>query len=332
MDFLVLDHRRRTHLRRLCGMVGLMSNTTDEVTPPSEPDPKDEQAIEEFSGYRGTNTLLLGEPGSGKTHSLITLIEAGIETAVLVTDPGGEETLYEAMEAKNLPSNMLHTKYIAPAPASWDALKNMALMISRMNYKGLTEIKSGIDKHEYTQFLDVLDTLSDFTSDAGVHLGPVDEWGPERALCVDSASGLNAMSMALMIGAKPIAHQGEYGVAMNAEEQLIYKLCASPRCFFVLTAHMDKVMHEGAGVPLLSVALLGQKLAPKVPRIFSDVVMTYREDRNFFWSNTASNVALKKRTLPFGDKLDPSFVQIVETWKHRAERMKTQTQTQAKGN
>ncbi|KKL56637.1 hypothetical protein LCGC14_2243440, partial [marine sediment metagenome] len=131
----------------------------------------------------------------------------GLNVTVIITDPGGEESLYEAMEQKNLPLSKLHTKYVAASPSTWDALKDMARKINTMGYKDLTEIKHGISKQDYGQFLDVLDTLSNFVTDAGVELGPVDSWGPDRMLAVDSATGINMMAMSLILGAKPAAHR-----------------------------------------------------------------------------------------------------------------------------
>lgn len=295
-----------------------------DATVTSAPESKQTTAQEEFAGLRGTNTLILGAPGAGKTHSLTTAVRAGLKLAVLVTDPGGEETLLEAMEKEKLSLDNLYTKYVAPSSSSWDALLAMADMVQRYNYKGLTEIKSGIKKDDYTAYLDMLDQLVNFESDDGRTVGDVTELGPDWMLAIDSASGINAMAMALMVGSKPVSNPGEYQVAMNMEEQLIYKLCADSRCFFTLTAHVDKVMNEVMGVPLLSAAFLGQKLAPKVPRIFSDVVLAYREDTRFYWSTVAPNADLKKRTLPFDDKLDQDFGAIVEVWKARADRVHAQ--------
>ena len=271
----------------------------------------------DLSVGRGTKTLLLGSPGSGKTYSINTLIKAGLEVAVIITDPDGDVTLLDAVRNLNLPRNKLHLRYISAAASSWDALKDSARRINLMDYKSLTEIKAGIAKDKYGQFLDLLDCLSNFRSDDGVVLGPVDSWGPERALVIDSLSGLNMMAMALMIGGKPAAHQGEWGVAMNAEEQLIYKLCADLKCFFVLTSHLDKEMDEVLGKPQFMAAALGRKLAPKLPRLFSDVILAYREGDRFWWSTSAVDVDLKTRTLPLRSKIDPDFGQIVEAWRKR---------------
>lgn len=267
---------------------------------------------------RGTKTLLIGPPGAGKTWCLPTLIEAGIELFVIITDPGGEESLLDSMAARKLPLDNLHWKYIPCASPSWDTLYNMAKKINTMTYEAITKIKSGIEKQDYQQYMEVISQLFNFTCDrTGLEYGAVDSWGPDRALVIDSLSGINTMSMDMTIGAKPAAHQGEWGVAMNAEEKLIKKLCADLKCFFVLTAHIEREVDEVAGQTQLMVGCLGRKLAPKLPKDFSDVILTYREGTSFFWSTVAPNVDLKARTLPLANKLQPSFGQVVEAWQKR---------------
>ena len=267
----------------------------------------------------GTKTLLAGPPGSGKTTSLVTAIKAGLKLAVIVTDPGGEESLLEAMERENLPMDKLHYAYVAAAAPSWDALSDMGKKINLMSYKDLTELKMGIAKQGHHQFLDLINTCANFKdARTGKELGPVDAFGPDWMLAVDSLSGVNIMAMELMIGGKPAAHQGEWGVAMNAEEKLIMKWCADLRCFFTLTAHVEREMDETQGKPFLMAAALGRKLAPKLPRYFSDFVYSYSEDEEFFWSTVSSSMDLKARNLPMRDKLRPSFEPIVAKWKARA--------------
>ena len=282
-------------------------------------------------GLSGTKTLLCGAPGSGKTTALITAIKAGLKLAVVVTDPGGEESLLAAVKMYDVDPDNLYYRYVAPAAASWAVLKDMATRINMMGYKDLTELKMGIAKHGHTQFLDLIDTCADFKCQrTGRTIGPIDSLGPDWMVSVDSASGLNIMAMELMIGGKPAAHQGEWGVAMNAEEKLVMKWCADLRCFFTLTAHIEREMDETIGRPMLGPGFLGRKLAPKLPRFFSDYVKSYREGDQFFWSTVDSQMDLKARTLPLRDKLQPSFEQIVATWRQRAEQAQVQASVPVK--
>lgn len=267
---------------------------------------------------RGTKTLLIGPPGAGKTWCLPTLIEAGLELFVIITDPGGEEALLDSMDAHDLPLDNLHWKYISSASPSWDTLYKMGGKINTMTYEAITKIKTGIEKQDYQQYMQLIAQLFDFECDrTGETYGAVDSWGPDRALAIDTLSGVNTMSMDMMIGAKPAAHQGEWGVAMNAEEKLIKKLCADLKCFFILNAHIEREPDEIAGQTQIMVSCLGRRLAPKLPKDFSDVVLSYREGKEFFWSTVAPNVDLKARTLPLENKLQPSFGQVVEAWRKR---------------
>jgi hypothetical protein len=278
----------------------------------------------------GSSTLLLGPGGVGKTTAIVTFIEAGIETFVLITDPNGEEALLKAMKERDLDMNLLHWNYVPSASPSWDTLMAMATSIRDLSYKALTDIKSGLRKEDYQQFFNLLSVCRNFKcTRTGEEYGPVDSWGPNRAFILDSLSGMNTMCMDMTIGAKPIAHQGEWGVAMNAEEKIIKKFCSDLRCFFVLIAHIQRAYDEIVGQQQLMVDALGNKLAPKLPKDFSDVVLGVREGAKFFWSTTAMQVDLKARTLPLSDKLEPSFVQMVESWK---EREATAKQEEVKGD
>lgn len=273
----------------------------------------------------GSKTLLIGPPGSGKTTSLVTFIAAGVELFVLGTDPGFEESILDAMEANDFDMKMLHYKYIGAGTPSFAALKSAATKVGMMSYKDLTEIKSGVDKQQYRQYLEVLDTLADFKCDhCGKSFGATDEWTADsmRCLAVDSLSGINEMAFDLMVGGKPIGHQGEYGVAMAMESKLILTLCSNLKCFLVVTAHVDREPDLLTGMPRQMVGALGSKLAPKLPRSFSDVVLAVKEGDKFTWSTATANVDLKNRALPVRDNLRPDFAQMVDAWKRRVEKAK----------
>ena len=269
-------------------------------------------------------TLLEGAPGSGKTDALVTYIEAGIETFVIITEPGGAESLIDSVKRRNLDIAKLHWTTALPATGEWSAIDDMVSKVASMGYADLQNIKSGVGKDKTrAAAMGFLNALKDFKCErTGQSYGDTSKWGPERALCADSLSGMSLMSMALTIGFKPAAHQGEWGVAMNFLEQLLLKMTSDRQCFFTLTAHVEKEQNEITGVNQIMASTLGRKLAPKIPRFFSEVVYAKRtlgtdKKAKFTWATVDSAADLKNRALPISDDLVPSFVPIVKAYQER---------------
>jgi hypothetical protein len=267
------------------------------------------------ASYSGTNTLLEGATGTGKTHVISTLLEAGLEVFVQFTEPLGMEILSDT------DPDQLHWNYTAPANPSWESMISSAKKINLLSFSDLTKLKSGIEKQEYGQFGKLLSSLANFKCDrTGKEYGAVDSWDNKRAIVVDSLSGINIMAMDCVVGSKPVKAMGEWAVAMDIEERLINKLCADTKAFFILTCHMDRNVDEVFGGITLSPSALGRKLAPRIPRFFSDVIHCQREGDKFTWSTATINADLKARNLPIAGGLPASFVPIVNTWKDRCAR------------
>lgn len=259
------------------------------------------------SSVPGFNVMLCGTTGTGKTHSIRTLVEAGIETFVLFTEPGMEVLA-------DLPPEKLHWHYVAPAAPDFADMIASAQKINTMSFEALTKLPD-INKRNYTEFIDVLTTLSNFKCDrTGQSYGSVDSWGPDRAIVVDSLTGLSIMAMNLVAGSKPVKSMADWGVAIDNLERLITKLCVDTKCHFILLAHLERETDEVTGGTSLMASTLGRKLAPKLPRFFSDVVQSKRNVDKFVWSTAASNVDLKARNLPISDNLLPSFAPILSKW------------------
>ena len=300
---------------------GATTNPPRPATKADAPPPPPPSATESESQLLSCpKTLLMGPPGSGKTDSLTTYIEAGLDLFVIITDPGGDESLIDAVKRRKLDINKLHYYYLSPASPSWDTLGKMAKKIGLMGYDDLSKLKTGIEKSDYQQYFKLIALCGNFIDQrTGKEFGPIDSWGEDRAFALDSLSGVNTMAMDMVLGAKPTAHQGEWGVAMSAEEKLIKKLCSDLKCFFTLTAHIEREPNEITGVPTISVGALGRKLAPKLPKDFSDAVLQVKTEAGFFWSTQENNTDLKARTLPLSSKLQPSFCQVVDSWRKRKE-------------
>lgn len=255
----------------------------------------------------GFNVLLLGGTGTGKTYSLRTLIDAGITPFIIFTEPGMEVL-------GDIPKEKLHWHYIPPASPSWGAMLDSAKKINTMSYEALAKL-SGINKQEYSQFFEVITTLGNFKCDrTGETFGDVTTWGTDRAIVIDSLSGLGIMAMDLVVGSKPTKSMSDWMVAMDAVERLVNKICVDTRCHFILLAHLERETNEVTGGVQLMVSTLGRKLAPKLPRYFSDVIHAVRDGAQWWWSTATFNVDLKTRNLPISEKIPPTFLTIATSW------------------
>jgi len=254
----------------------------------------------------GLNVLLMGASGSGKTHSLRTLIDAGIKPFIIFTEPGMEVL-------GDLPEGSYEFCYIPPATVGWDVLLKRSQMINNSSYEAITK-SVDTNKRKYTQFLDVLNACNNFTSHDGTEFGDVATWGTDRAIVVDSLSGLSVMAQHLTVGGKPTLAPGEWNIGMNVIESFIMTLTNGTHCHFILLAHMEKETDEMSGGTTLMASTLGRKLAPKLPRNFSDVIQAARGDKMWVWNTKAFGADLKARNLPWDNGMKPSFKPLIENW------------------
>lgn len=257
----------------------------------------------------GTKTLLMGGVGSGKTHCIRTLIDAGITPFVIFTEPG-MRTLAD------VPKDKLHWTYLPPANVGFDTMYESAKKINSMSFKSLASLEA-IDKKDYQQFLQLLSTLRNFTCDrTGEEFGDVSTWDTDRALIIDSQSGLNTMAMDLVVGSKPTKAMSDWGVAMDNLERLINMLTTGVKCHFILTAHQEREQDEVTGAVRVMASILGRKLAPRLPRNFDDVVQcALGKDGQYVWQTESGQADLKYRNLERSSALKPSFVPLIESWR-----------------
>lgn len=264
------------------------------------------------------SSMIMGPAGAGKTSSLATYGLAGIETFVLFTEPRGEESLLDAIERTNAQLSLFHWHTISTPPAGWDSLRKMVTTVRAMAYEDLAKLKMGIDKSSMKQLDELLACIANFHCDrTGQNYGDVTEFDDSRAFVIDSLSGLNELAWLTTVGYKPTAHEGEWGVAMNLEEQLIHKMTSDCKCFFTLLAHIDREPDPITGGSKITAAALGRKLAPKLTRKFGEVVLARRRTDGFWWSNVNDEADLKNRSLPISQTLAPDFGAIVSAHKKR---------------
>jgi hypothetical protein len=261
----------------------------------------------------GLKVLLLGSTGTGKTHSIATLIEAGVKPFVIFTEPG-MSTLSKVLNEKGLPEDAAAWHYISPASQDFASMIAMSQNLNRMSFDMITKMTDP-NKTQFLQWVELLRTCENFIDDrSGEHFGNVGKWGTDRALVIDSLSGLNDMAMSLIVGGRPTRSVPDWMVAQNNLLGLINKLCTDTTCHFVLTGHLEREQDEISGGIQLMASTLGKKLAPKLPRNFDEVIMTKHSMDKFLWSTAEGNADLKSRVLPISNNIPPTFKGAIEAW------------------
>ena len=270
-----------------------------------------------ISALPGVNVLIEGPTGTGKTTSLATLAAAGLEVFALFTESGLESLLGAWKDhGKEIPPNV-HWHILKKTPADFGVMADAAEKVNSLSLEALSKMADP-NRSKHNQFVDLLRALNDFEDHrTGARFGSVDSWGTGRVLALDSLTGINPIALSLVVGAKPVKSMSDWGIAQDQIEKLLRKLCDGCRCHFVLTAHVEREVDQVFGGVKVTVSTLGKALAPKIPPMFSDVVLSYREGAKFLWSTDNSQADLKARNLPIKSGIAQDFGQIVEKWKSR---------------
>jgi len=274
-------------------------------------------ASEIISLLPGVNVLLEGPTGTGKTYALGTIADAGVELFLLFTESGMETTLgYWTDRGLEVPGNV-HWHVLGRAADSFATMAQTAFTINTLAQEALHKMQD-VNRAKHNQFVGLLKALSDFPDDrTGQRFSSVDSWGPDRCLAMDSLTGINPIALSLVVGGKPVKSQSDWGISMDQIEKLIRQLTDGCKCHFVLTSHVEREVDQVLGGVKLTVSTLGAKLAPKIPPMFSDVILSSREGTKFFWSTANPQADLKARNLPIADHIAPDFKPILQKWLSR---------------
>lgn len=260
-------------------------------------------------GVMGFRTLLLGDSGDGKSHSLRTLVEAGVTPMCILTEPPNVHG--------DVPAEKMHWHYVAPVKKDWKAYEQQVKTLATSTHQQLCKAYD-MQRHTDNRMLEFIATCNRFVCDrTGEDFGPVGEWGTDRCLVVDSLTGLVMMMRDAVAGNRLCLDISDYGPWQDGIENAINQLSLGVRCHFVVTAHVEMETEQTTMERKLMAALPGKKLAQSFGRFFDDVVACKRDGKVFTWSTTEKNMKLKARNLPWEDKMKPSFVPIVEKWKER---------------
>jgi len=265
----------------------------------------------------GVNTLLMGPAGTGKTHAIGTLVDAGVEVFYLALESGMESLLgYWTDRGLPVPAN-LHWHKVSAPKASFADLITTATKVNTMALDTLAKANDPT-RSNHNGFIKILEALNNFPDDrTGEKFGCVDTWTPSRALVIDGMAGLAVAAMSLVVGGKAVRNQSDWGIAQDQIERFIRQITNDCACHVVLIAHVERETDAVLGGVKLMVSTLGKALAPKLPPMFSDVILTVREGDKFTWDTGSVQADVKTRNLQIKSGLPADFRAIIEKWKSR---------------
>lgn len=263
-----------------------------------------------LSPLPGIKVMLIGGSGAGKTTAIKTLIQAGITPMCIFTE-NSFDVLGDTDKSK------LHWKYIPPSQTNVSVLMEAARKTSMMT-PAMIQGQNDVTRAQTNQYIPLLEALMNFKCDrTGESFGNVSTWGTDKALVMDSLSGLTIAATKLAVGEKYAMTQPEYQIAMKTIENLINQICTGFHCHAVVTAHMERELDEVNGGIKIYASTIGRKLAPLLPRNFTDVLLAKRIGAKFVWDSADPQADLKSRNAPISAELAPSFVPLINSWKSR---------------
>ena len=229
--------------------------------------------------------LLIGDAKSGKTGSLVSLVQAGYKLRILDFD------------------NLLDIlKYLILRDCP-DKIDNVEVRTLRDKRKASSTgtIIDGSPK----AFIDAVKLLDNwkYTDEDGttVDLGSPAQWGPECILVIDSLSRLAdaAYDWRDSLTAGTTKHDGRavYGDAQDAIESLLASLTSKTfRTNLIVIAHVQYMDLPDGGKKFFPQGV-GQKLSPKIPQYFSSVV---------FFNNKNGKRNMRTTSTPLIDLANPA--------------------------
>ena len=269
----------------------------------------------------GIKDLLMGPAGTGKTFSIGTLVDEGLEVFYIDLENGLESLVgYYADNNKPVPDN-LHWYKIGQPKSGITSLLDSARRVNTLSYETLCKAVDP-NRASYNQYLLFLGALGKFVDDrTGKDFGSVHEWDANKVLVIDSMTQLANICIKNMVGGKPAYAQNEWGVSQNQLMDLLTFLCNQCSCHVVILAHVDREVDQISGGTKLMVSSLGKALYSKLPSLFSDVILSVREGAKWTWDTSTPLADIKTRNLPIRSGLEPSFKPVIERWRNRSKGM-----------
>ena len=244
-----------------------------------------------------TKLLLIGDAKSGKTGSLVSLVEAGYKLRILDMD--------------NL-LDILKYMILEKCP---DKIGNVEFRTLRDKRKATQSGSEIIGQPKaFIEAIKMFDRWKYKDENGDVDLGVPSEWGPDCILVVDSLSRLCDAAWDWAEPLTPVsAKTGQsdarqtYGTSQDVIEQTLATLTSPSFCTNVIVIAHVQYMEIGASEDPVTGKMiggilkgfpqgLGQKLSPKIPQYFPSVVL---------YTNEGGKRTLRTNSTPMIDLANP---------------------------
>lgn len=225
--------------------------------------------------------LYIGDSGTGKTGSLVSLVKDGYDLRVLDFDSG---------------LDILRQYTLKECPERIDSIDYESL---RDQYKRGNLFANGVligqgpmvqSPKAYLKAVDLLTKWSDGSVPS--------EWGEKTILVIDSLSGMGKAAFEWARGMNPQTKDGRqwYGTSQASLEAVIAMLTSDDfHANVIIISHVQYVEEGEAGNSISKgyTNTIGRALGPIIPRYFNNLILAES-------SGSGKNVRRKIRTLPTG--------------------------------
>jgi len=201
-----------------------------------------------------TKLLLLGDSGTAKTGSLVSLVQADYKLNILDFD-NGLDSLVQQVRSK-CPEKMKNINFIT--------------LRDKLKASPMGPVMDGQPK----AFITALNMLDNW-KDGDINLGKPASWGADQVLVIDSLTMMSDAAFAWAESMNPGAKDRRqiYGAAQDAVEHVLALLTGPGMATNVVVIAHTKYMERPDGTMKGFPTSIGNALSPKIPAYFNSVAL-----------------------------------------------------------
>lgn len=265
--------------------------------------------------------MLIGDSGTGKTHSLVTALAAGYNVRLLAGENNSAQVFFKALteymklvKAGKRPPIKEGQVGICIPESPKKSIDALLLQEKGALEKSLDQLMKGSDpkRKDYTRFVSILQQAAGFTDIiSGKDMGKITDWGNDTLLSIDSLTLICYAIKQHYIGGKLAISQPEWGVMQGRLMEFLYMLTENLQCNFVMQAHPARETDPVMGTVKIYPISLGQALNNSIPAAFTESVWSYKDAKNNYLWSTKDRLCVTRHTyLPFEEDIPQDYAKL----------------------